>query len=127
MADSRQFIFAGGGTGGHIYPAIAVAQQLVQIEPDTNIHFFCSERAIDRQILQTTPFDFTVLPAQGLSLSPVKLIGFLRRFLNSAKTAKSYIKLQDQPVVVGAGGFVSGKIVICILKMNKYIPGPACI
>ena len=118
MASTRQFIFAGGGTGGHIYPAIAVAQQLVQIEPKTSIHFFCSERAIDSQILQTTPFDFSVLPAQGLSLSPVKLIGFLRKFFNSAKTAKSHLKLHNQPVVVGAGGFVSSPVCWAAHKLN---------
>ena len=45
------FFFAGGGTGGHIYPAIAVAEQIIKLEPDAKIHFFVSDRDIDSQIL----------------------------------------------------------------------------
>ncbi|MHC4062611.1 MAG: glycosyltransferase, partial [Planctomycetota bacterium] len=42
----RSFFFAGGGTGGHIYPAIAVAQQIAALDPEAKIHFFCSTRDI---------------------------------------------------------------------------------
>ena len=49
--------FAGGGTGGHIYPALAIAQQILKVEPDANITFFCSDREIDSQILSKTGFE----------------------------------------------------------------------
>ena len=45
------YFFGGGGTGGHIYPAIAVAEKIIKLEPDAEIHFFCSNRDIDAQIL----------------------------------------------------------------------------
>ena len=45
--DGRTFFFAGGGTGGHIYPAIAVAEQIVKSEPTAKILFFVSTRSID--------------------------------------------------------------------------------
>ena len=48
---SRTFIFAGGGTGGHLYPALAVAAQLCAMDADIDIHFLCSSRAIDHEIL----------------------------------------------------------------------------
>ena len=73
----RHFIFAGGGTGGHIYPAIAVAQQLADIAPDAEIEFFCSKRPVDTHILSKINFDFTALDAKSPSPRPDKLISFL--------------------------------------------------
>ena len=80
------FFFAGGGTGGHIYPGIAVAEQIHKLEPTAKIHFFVSTRNIDEQILSKTGFDFTSLPAQGLSVRPEKLIGFFTSFLKATKS-----------------------------------------
>ena len=76
----RYFYFAGGGTGGHIYPAIAVAEQIVKNDPEAKVHFFCSARDIDKHILGQTCFDFTVLPARGFSIRPTALIAFLKSF-----------------------------------------------
>ena len=69
MSD-RCFFFAGGGTGGHIYPAVAVAEQIVKIQPTSKIHFFCSSRSIDEQILGQTGFEYTRLPAKGFPFGP---------------------------------------------------------
>jgi UDP-N-acetylglucosamine--N-acetylmuramyl-(pentapeptide) pyrophosphoryl-undecaprenol N-acetylglucosamine transferase len=57
----RHFYFAGGGTGGHIYPAVAVAQELLRIEPSCKITFFCSQRPIDARVLGGTGFRFIPL------------------------------------------------------------------
>ncbi|MHC4630331.1 MAG: glycosyltransferase, partial [Planctomycetota bacterium] len=59
MGDKR-FFFAGGGTGGHIYPAVAVAEKIGELEPTARIHFFCSARSIDTQILKQTGFEYTI-------------------------------------------------------------------
>ena len=67
----KSFFFAGGGTGGHLYPAIAVAQQIIEIEPSAKIHFFCSNRSIDTYILRQAGFEYTVLPAKGFSICVV--------------------------------------------------------
>ncbi len=106
MAD-RSFFFAGGGTGGHIYPAIAVAEQIIKLQPAAKIHFFCSLRSIDSHIFQQAGFEYTSLPAKGLSLRPGRLIGFCTSFLKSYRMAKEIIAQSNSPVVIGIGGFVA--------------------
>ncbi len=85
---SKSYFFAGGGTGGHIYPAIGIAEQIVKLEPAAKIHFFISMRIIDSKILSGTNFDYTLLPAVGFSFRPDKLFKFYGLFLTSCKLAK---------------------------------------
>ena len=129
----RSFFFAGGGTGGHIYPAIAVAERIVGLEPEAKIHFFCSSRDIDEQVLSKTGFEHTKLPAKGFSLRPNKLIDFLCSFLRSCRIAKQIIAESSSPVVVGTGGFVGApvcwaahKLKIPVVLLNvDIVPGQA--
>jgi UDP-N-acetylglucosamine--N-acetylmuramyl-(pentapeptide) pyrophosphoryl-undecaprenol N-acetylglucosamine transferase len=119
-SSAKCFYFAGGGTGGHIYPAIAVAEQIARIEPAAKIHFFCSERSIDERVLAPTGFEHTILPARGLSLRPRGLIGFWRSFFASYKIAKEAINRNTNAVVVGAGGYVSAPV--CLAACKCRIP-----
>jgi len=130
---AASFFFAGGGTGGHIYPAIAVAERIVKLEPQTKIYFFCSNRDIDEQILSKTSFEYTKLPAKGFSIRPNKLIDFLRSFSRSYRIAKQIIAESSKPIVVGAGGFVGApvcwaahklKVPVALLNVD-IVPGRA--
>jgi UDP-N-acetylglucosamine--N-acetylmuramyl-(pentapeptide) pyrophosphoryl-undecaprenol N-acetylglucosamine transferase len=114
------FFFAGGGTGGHIYPALAVAEQIAKIQPGAKIHFFCSNRSIDEKILVQTNFEFTPLPATGFSARPEKLINFCSSFLASYRTAKQAIAESKDVVVIGAGGFVSAPV--CMAAHKSKVP-----
>ncbi len=132
-SDDKRFYFAGGGTGGHIYPAIPVAEQIARIEPAARIHVFCSTRSIDERVLAPTGFEYTVLPARGLSSRPHELLGFCCSFVQSYRTAKQAIRQRENVVVVGAGGYVSapvclaahrGKVPIALLNVD-IVPGRA--
>jgi UDP-N-acetylglucosamine--N-acetylmuramyl-(pentapeptide) pyrophosphoryl-undecaprenol N-acetylglucosamine transferase len=116
----RSFFFAGGGTGGHIYPAIAVAEKIVELEPTAKIHFFCSERNIDSQILDKAKFEYTKLPAKGFSGRPGRLISFCLPFVSSYRTAKRLIGCSDSPVIVGVGGYVAAPV--CLAGHRLKIP-----
>jgi UDP-N-acetylglucosamine--N-acetylmuramyl-(pentapeptide) pyrophosphoryl-undecaprenol N-acetylglucosamine transferase len=121
----KYFLFAGGGTGGHIYPGIAVAEKILQIQPDAKIHFFCSNRAIDTQIMSKTKFVFTKLPAEGFSIRPAGFVKFLKTFFESVKIIREKIdglaiERKDNAVIVGIGGFAAAPV--CYAGYKKGIP-----
>lgn len=109
-SDKKHFIFAGGGTGGHIYPGIAVAQQLGEIAPDAEIKFFCSRRDVDSHILSKTGFEFIKLDAKSPSARPDKLFSFLLSLHKCFHLSRS--KLPANSVIIATGGFVSVPVVL---------------
>jgi UDP-N-acetylglucosamine--N-acetylmuramyl-(pentapeptide) pyrophosphoryl-undecaprenol N-acetylglucosamine transferase len=129
----KSFCFAGGGTGGHIYPAVAVAEQISKLDADSRTHFFVSGRDIDKHVLSKTNFEYTVLPAVGLSVRPDKLWRFCRMFCASSKIASGAISKSAQAVVIGVGGYVAGpvcwaahrlKVPVMLLNVD-IVPGRA--
>jgi UDP-N-acetylglucosamine--N-acetylmuramyl-(pentapeptide) pyrophosphoryl-undecaprenol N-acetylglucosamine transferase len=106
----KSIFFAGGGTGGHIYPALAVAEKIADLDPSAKIHFFVSSRDIDTHILSKTPFKYTALPAVGLSIRPDKFINFCKRFIASRMIAAEMITKSENPAVIGVGGFVAAPV-----------------
>lgn len=116
QSNKKHFIFAGGGTGGHIYPAIAVAQQLRDMDPDAQISFFCSKRPVDSHILSKTDFDFTTLDAKSPSPRPDKLLSFLISLRKCYSISKG--KLPAGSVVIATGGFVSVPVVLAARSLK---------
>ncbi len=114
MNRKRTIFFAGGGTGGHIYPALAVAEKLASNE-NVEVRFFCSQRPVDRSILEKTPYKFETLPAQPLVASPMFAIGFV---VSLFRAITKLIKAGDA-VVVGVGGFVAAPVVIAAKILGK--------
>ncbi|MGB7580970.1 MAG: UDP-N-acetylglucosamine--N-acetylmuramyl-(pentapeptide) pyrophosphoryl-undecaprenol N-acetylglucosamine transferase [Sedimentisphaerales bacterium] len=116
----KSVFFAGGGTGGHIYPAVAVAEKIAELDTTAKIHFFISNRDIDKHVLSKTAFEYTALPAVGLSIRPDRFLNFCKMFLASQKIAAETITKSENPVVVGAGGFVAAPV--CRAAYKSKIP-----
>jgi UDP-N-acetylglucosamine--N-acetylmuramyl-(pentapeptide) pyrophosphoryl-undecaprenol N-acetylglucosamine transferase len=130
------FFFAGGGTGGHIYPAIAIAERIIKcrkaspsgLEHGARVHFFCSARDIDSQILSAfakatadkskTGFEYTPLPVCSFSVRPDKLITVCTSFIDSFRIAKRAIVESKDAVVIGIGGFVSAPVCFAAHKLK---------
>lgn len=119
MSDAS-FFFAGGGTGGHIYPALAVAEHILVRQPQARIHFFPSTRGVDTRILEKTPFARTPLPATGLYLHPARLVRFCLTFRQSYLQARRVIAGSSNPVVIGAGGYVAAPV--CLAGHRLGVP-----
>src|SRR5918999_363541 len=99
---------AGGGTGGHLYPGIAVAEALRTAMPDAKCVFLCTEKEIDRVILEPTGFEFIPQPI----VPPVRTIGGLLKFWKGWRGTKDLVKqvLRDRApaAILGLGGYAAG-------------------
>ncbi len=139
----KHIYFAGGGTGGHIYPALAVANELLKIgfgelnraEPACKITFFCSQRPVDARILAGTSFRFIPLPVRGFSKNPFEAFLFLKSLFSAKRVVKKTIigDNPDKAVLFSIGGFVSapavfaaGSLKIPVVMLNiDAVPGKA--
>jgi len=127
-----RFIFAGGGTGGHLYPAIAVAQQIRLMKPEAEILFVGTSDKIEARVVPANGFNFKTIWISGFSrqlnlrnlLFPVKVVVSLIQSLA--------INYGFKPrVAIGTGAYVSGPVMwgadftgakIILLEQNSY-PG----
>jgi UDP-N-acetylglucosamine--N-acetylmuramyl-(pentapeptide) pyrophosphoryl-undecaprenol N-acetylglucosamine transferase len=134
MASKTQyrFLFAGGGTGGHLYPALAVAQQIRTIKPESEILFVGAKGKMEERVVPEYGFNFKPIWISGFSrqltlsnlLFPVKLIVSIFQSLA--------INIKYKPrVAVGSGAYVSGPVMwaasvlgakLILLEQNSY-PG----
>lgn len=105
------YIFAGGGTGGHLYPGLAVAERLMELRPDARIVFACSGRPIDRRILD--PLSYGVVPQAVLPM-PRSLRGwgkFFRAWRTSSRQARDMVAELKPAAVLGLGGYAAAPVV----------------
>ena len=105
------YIFAGGGTGGHLYPGLAVAAELIRVQPEAKVVFVCSSRAIDRKILDALPYGVVPQPVRPIPRSPGQLWPFLRDYLRSRRLARDLVRDLKPLAVVGLGGFAAAPLV----------------
>ena len=109
-------IFAAGGTGGHINPALAAAQELRRRMPDAAILFVGTAEKMESKLVPKAGFDFKTIKISGFqrSFAPADIIhnlGTLRRLLFVTGQCKRIIDEFKPDVVVGFGGYVSGPVV----------------
>lgn len=114
-------IVTGGGTGGHIYPALAVAERVLTDIPDSEVLYIGSEDGLENQIVSSTEIPFKTISAKGLprKLSPAL---FKAAFTSSKGVleANRYIKEFQPDLVIGTGGYVCGPTVLMASK--NHIP-----
>lgn len=123
-----KYIFATGGTAGHINPALAVASYIRETYPDSDILFIGTADHMEARLVPNAGFAFKTIEINGFkrSLSPkammdnVKTVG---KLLKSEKESKKIIKEFQPDVVIGFGGYVSGPVLQSAAKLGI----PCCI
>lgn len=114
-----RLIISGGGTGGHIYPALAIIEDLLKQEPDSEVLYVGSHRGLESSIVPKQGIKFVALKIQGfkrsLSFENFKTIAL---FLKSVHDSKKIIKDFKPDVVIGTGGYVSGAVVYAAAKAH---------
>ncbi|MHC4874985.1 MAG: undecaprenyldiphospho-muramoylpentapeptide beta-N-acetylglucosaminyltransferase [Planctomycetota bacterium] len=129
----RLFVFAGGGTGGHLTPGIAVAEELRRREPDCRIRFVGSGRPIEQRMITPTGFDLAAHDAPPLGQLKRHPWQFLSAHWRAIRSARRDFRIDRPAAVVGLGGFASVPVVLAaqregipaILLEQNVIPGRA--
>ena len=112
------FVFAGGGTGGHLFPALAVVEKLRAGENPADAAFFCTQKAIDADILGKANLLAMPLSVQPFPSRPWHWPGFLLRWRASVRQCLSHFRLRRPAAVIGAGGYASGPPVQAALRLG---------
>ena len=106
-------LIAAGGTGGHIYPGIAVAKEIMRRDAASEVLFAGTARGLETRIVRENGFRLSLINSAGLK--NVGLLGKLKGLAvlpKSFKEARTLLREFEPDVVVGAGGYVSGPIVM---------------
>lgn len=123
-----RFLFATGGTAGHINPAIAVASYIKEQYPESEILFIGTADHMEARLVPNAGFDFKTIKINGFkrSLSPKAIAANIKtvfRLFDSEKASKNIIREFNPDVVIGFGGYVSGPVLQQAVKMKI----PCCI
>ncbi|TYC50129.1 undecaprenyldiphospho-muramoylpentapeptide beta-N-acetylglucosaminyltransferase [Weissella muntiaci] len=114
-----RIIISGGGTGGHIYPALAVLNKLKEQDPDVEILYVGGERGLEGKIVPDAGYKFASVEVQGfkrsLSADNFKTIYL---FLKAVRAAQKIVREFKPDVVVGTGGYVSGPVVYAAQRLG---------
>ncbi|HOO16771.1 MAG: UDP-N-acetylglucosamine--N-acetylmuramyl-(pentapeptide) pyrophosphoryl-undecaprenol N-acetylglucosamine transferase [Phycisphaerae bacterium] len=118
MNSPNEYVLAGGGTGGHLFPGLAVAAALRAIEPDAVVTFFTTTRALDRDLLARTPYGQVQQTVRPLTVRPWRIPAFLSAWFKNVAAASAWLKDHQPRAVLGLGGYAAGPPVAAARRLG---------
>jgi UDP-N-acetylglucosamine--N-acetylmuramyl-(pentapeptide) pyrophosphoryl-undecaprenol N-acetylglucosamine transferase len=104
---------AGGGTGGHVFPGIALAEEVVGRHPENDVVFVGTSRGLEARVVPEAGFPIELIEVKGLKgKGPVKLVANLALLPRAFFQCLRILRRWQPDVVVGVGGYASGPIVL---------------
>ncbi len=129
---SPHVVIAGGGTGGHLFPGLAVAEELVAIDPGTRVTFVGTEEGIEARVIPETPFELELVDVEALKGgSLVERVSSVARLPKSGLQARRLVSDLAPDIVVSVGGYAAGPVTLvaalsgvptALMEQNSY-PG----
>jgi UDP-N-acetylglucosamine--N-acetylmuramyl-(pentapeptide) pyrophosphoryl-undecaprenol N-acetylglucosamine transferase len=114
-------LFTGGGTGGHLMPALAIADEMVRLDPGVQPFFVGSRRGIEASVLPQRPWPYELLPLEPLWRRRWwRNVRLPFALLSSIRAVRGILAREKPALVVGTGGYVAGPVVWAAL--NAGIP-----
>lgn len=118
-----KILFAGGGTAGHINPALAVAGYIKEKHPDAEISYIGTAEKLEARLVPEKGYDFRTISVSGFqrSLSPrgiIQNISAVKKAVDASAKCKKLLKEINPDVVVGTGGYVSGPVLKAAQKLG---------
>ena len=127
-----KFILSGGGTGGHIYPAIAIANEIKQRYPDSEILFVGAKDRMEMEKVPQAGYNIKGLWISGIQRKlTLKNLSFPFKLISSLWNARKIVKQFKPDVAIGTGGFASGPLlqvaaskgIPCLIQEQNSYPG----
>ncbi len=117
-------VIAGGGTGGHLFPGVALAQAFQTLQPGSKVTFLGARRGLEVSVIPALGFDLVTLPVGGLmGTGPIK--GFYRGLLLALGVLRAAYALRriSPDLVIGTGGYssVPGVVAAAMLRIHRSI------
>lgn len=115
----KRILLSGGGTGGHIYPALSIYNRMKELNPALECLYVGTETGLEAQIVPKQNIPFATIKISGLkrslSLDNLKVVW---QMLSSTQKAKKIIKEFNPDVVIGTGGFVCAPVLYAAAKLG---------
>lgn len=111
-------VISGGGTGGHIFPAISIANEIRRRYPECEVTFVGAKGRMEEEKVPAAGYDIILLPVEGLSRdkNPIKLCITLWKLYKSSRQIRKELKRIRPQIVIGVGGYASAPT---LLEANK--------
>lgn len=114
-----RMVIAGGGTGGHIFPGLAVAEALMQRMPQSEVMFIGTEHGLEARVIPREGYPISFIRAEGVvGRSPLKKALALMHMGASVFTARDILRHVRPDIVIGTGGYVSVPPVVAAWNMS---------
>src|SRR5258708_804864 len=113
-------LIAAGGTGGHIYPGIALAKEMTRGDPSSAVKFVGTARGLEVRLVPRAGFELSIIESAGLkNVSLMARVRGLRLLPKSIFAARRLIHDFGPDIVAGAGGYVSGPVLLAASLMRR--------
>ncbi len=116
---SKTYIISGGGTGGHIFPALSIAREIQAREPSAHIHFIGALGRMEMERVPAAGFPITGLHIAGINRQqPWKSWNVPFKLLHSLLTVRALLRRLKPVAVIGTGGYASGPALLMAQRMG---------
>ncbi len=113
----NKVILSGGGTGGHIFPALSIANEIRKRYPDSEILFVGAQGRMEMEKIPAAGYKIIGLPVMGFPRKPsLKIFTFFKMLMQSASMAKKIVKDFQPEIAIGVGGYASGPVLRAATK-----------
>src|SRR5581483_6799337 len=114
-----RMVISGGGTGGHIYPALAIAKEVKGAFPGAEITFAGTAQGLEATVVPKEGFEFAPVAAMGLSRSsPLRWLASAWKLTRGFFQSLALLKLKRPHVVVGTGGYVCAPVLLAAVALR---------
>ena len=115
----NRVILSGGGTGGHIFPALAIANEIKRRNPEVEILFVGALGRMEMEKIPAAGYKIIGLPVMGFPRKPsLQMLTFVKRLLQSSAKARRIVKDFKPQLAIGVGGFASGPLLRAAAKFK---------